>query len=350
MMSPPQRPAPRSPARTLAPPERRRFRWAHAAGVLLALCALAADAHAQFDVVLHDADVPGLVDVLRADIARNAVRRQAAGTIGREIQAEIGATLARSEQDPLAYVRERTAHLVLPPDARYDDRCSRALSRANLRPIALYAVGTRADEVGAGLQGKDPKALSNEDMHALMVRQSTSSAGTAFEATIRFYQQRGFALDGVVDSRAVLRWKGPDRDPITAVAHLTNVGAAVDPASCAHLGNTAVLTLSVGDDGASSERSGGMDAARTSMDDADAAFARTLARAGLTQDRYDALVNAALQAQRELQDPHEAAQSDAMGRIPEMRAVADARRRNRAWMVRHRDAIVPLLDEYRSSL
>ena len=315
---------------------------------MLAFCALATDARAQFDVVLRDADVPGLVDALRADIARNAVRRRSAGTVVREVQAGIDATLARAEQDPLAYVRERTAHLVLPADARYDDRCSRALSRANLLPIAVYAVGTPAAEVAAGLQGKDPKALSKEDMYALMARQSTSSAGRAFDATIRFYQARGFRVDGVVDSRAVLRWKGPDRDPITAVAHLTNVGAAVDPASCGHLGNSALLSLSIAEPAAWSERSSASVAAQTSMADADAAFASALARAGLTPDRYDALVNAAVQALRETRDPQEAEQSDAMGQIPEMRAMADARRRNRAWMARHRAVLGPLLDEYAS--
>jgi len=333
-----------------APPSRRRrTALACTAGVALALCAVAADARAQSDV-LRDADAPGLVDALRADIARNAVRRRAAGTVQREVRAGYEAVIARSEEDPLAYVRARTAHLVLPADARYDDRCSRALSRANLRPMAVYAVGEAVADVAATLVGRDPASLSGADMYALMARQSTSTAGRAFDATIRFYKERGFRIDGVVDSRAVLRWAGPDRDPIVAVAHLTNVGASVDPASCGHLGNSALLSLSIDEGETRIDRSDAVVTAQTSMADADAAFASVLARAGLTETRYVALLNAALQALREVEDPQQAEQSDAMGQIPEMRAMSDAWRRNRAWMVRHRAVFGPLLEEYQRGI
>jgi L-amino acid N-acyltransferase YncA len=158
--------------------------------------------------VLRDADTPGFVDVLRADIARNAATRRARATIAREIRAGIDATIATSHEDPLAYVRARTAHFVLPPDARYDARCSRAMSQANYRPFAVYAIGRPADDVAAAYQGKDLRSLSGKQVYALMMQQANSPVGQAFDATIRFYRARGFETVGTVASTAALHWKG----------------------------------------------------------------------------------------------------------------------------------------------
>jgi hypothetical protein len=346
-----QVPALRSTAGTsTAPTRRRRTCRAYAAGLALALCTVAENARAQFDVVLRDADTPGFVDVLRADIARNTATRRAGATIAREIQAGIDATLATSHEDPLAYVRARTAHLVLPPDARYDERCSRALSRANYRPFAVYAVGRPATDVAARHQGSDPRSLSGKEVHALLAQQANSSAGRAFDATIRFYRARGFETVGTVASTATLHWKGPDRDPLAAVVYLDNAGAGVDASSCGHLGNTALLSLTIREPQAWAKTSGATSVAKTSLADADAAFASALARAGMTQDRYAALVNAAWQALREMQDPQQAQETEGMARIPALRAQAEARRQNRAWMERHRVELGPLLEAYGRSL
>lgn len=343
-------PARRATAGTAPAPTRRRSAWARAALLALALCTVAEPARAQLDVVLRDADTPALVDVLRADIARNTARRRASATIAREIQAGIDATVATSQEDPLAYVRARTAHFVLPPDARYDARCSRALSEANYKPFAVYAVGRRADDVVAGPGRRDPRSLSGKEVHALLVQQAASSVGRAFEATIHFYRARGFAIVGTVASTAALHWKGPDPDPLAAVVYLGNAAAGVDAASCGHLGNTALLSLTIREPQAWSRSSGATTAATTALADGDAAFASALARAGMTQDRYAALVHAAWQALRETQDPEQAREAEAMARIPALRGQAEARRQNRAWMERHGVALGPLLEEYGRSL
>lgn len=327
---------------------RRTFR-AYAVGLALALCTVAENARAQFDLVLRDADTPGFVDVLRADIARNTAARRAGATIAREIQAGIDATLATSHEDPLAYVRARTAHFVLPPDAHYDERCSRALSRANYRPFAVYAVGRPADDVAARHQGSDPRSLSGKEVYALLAQQANSSVGRAFDATIRFYRARGFEIVGTVASSATLHWKGSDRDPLAAVVYLDNSGAGVDAASCGHLGNTALLSLTIREQQAWSKTSGAATVAKTSLADADAAFASALARAGITKDRYAALVSAARQALRETQ-PQQARETEGMARIPALRVQAEARRQNRGWMERHRVELGPLLEEYGRSL
>jgi hypothetical protein len=150
----------------------------------------------------------------------------------------------------------------------------------------------------------------------------------------------------MVASTATLHWKGPDRDPLSAVVYLDNAAAGVDAASCGRLGNTALLTLTVREQQAWSKTSGATAAAKTRVADADAAFASALSHAGMTQDRYAALVNAAWQALRETQDPQQAQETEGMAGIPALRAQAEARRRNRAWMERHRAELGPLLEEY----
>jgi hypothetical protein len=128
--------------------------------------------------------------------------------------------------------------------------------------------------------------------------------------------------------------------------YLGNAGAGVDAASCGHLGNTALLSLTIREAQAWSRSSGATTEAKTSLADSDAAFASALARAGMTQDRYAALVHAAWQALRETQDPEQARETEAMARIPTLRVQAEARRQNRMWMERHRVALGPLLEEY----
>jgi hypothetical protein len=322
---------------------------AYAAGAALALCTLAATARAQGNAaphadevpglaVLRDADTPGLVAALRADVARRTAHGRAT------------ATIATSGADPLAYVRARTAHFVLPPDARYDETCSRAMSEVLFRPVAVFAVGRPADDIPAGLRGRELKSLSQKEIYGLIVAQTQSSAGRAFDATIRFYRARGFQTVGTVNSQASLRWKGTAPDPVSAGVHLFNVGAGNDPRRCGQLGNTALLTLSITEQQAWSKTSSAAAAAQTSTADAGAAFANTLSRAGMTERRYMVLVDAAWQALRDTQDPQQAAKTDAMARVPQLRAQADARRENRAWMERHRDERGPLLDAYARSL
>jgi hypothetical protein len=98
----------------------------------------------------------------------------------------------------------RRSHSVLPRDARYDERRSRALSRANCRPFAAYAVGRPADDVAARHQGSDPRSLSGREVYALPAQQADSSVGRAFDATIRFSRARGFEIVGTVASSATL--------------------------------------------------------------------------------------------------------------------------------------------------
>jgi hypothetical protein len=329
-------------------PQRIVPRWLRTAAALVCL-GPAAGAGAQADPVLRDADAPAFVTVLRADLARTAALRRGAADVVRDIQSQVKAATEAAEVDPLAYVRSRTAHLVTPPDARYDAACSRAASRGMLSPQAVFAVGRPADDVAAALRAKlqGGAQLSGKDGYALLMQQARGPAGQAADATIRFYRARGFRLDGPVSDAGYLSWPGPTRDPITVGVYLTNAAAKFG-GECERLGNTALLVVGIEGDGLAAVGRGA--GGRAPAAGAEAAYRAALARAGLSEERYTTLLGAASLALREVQDPHEAEQVDAMTRVPGLRAQAEGRQRNRAWLTRHRDDVLPVLEAYARSL
>lgn len=331
-----------SPAlRSTRPSAARRARHlTHVAAALLLLAGGRA-AGAQADVVLRDADAPALVALLRADVARmEAMQGQVAAVAG-QVRKEFQA-LERDAADPLAYVKARTAHYLVPPDARYAAACSRAVSAYMMGPRAVFAIGRTDDATVDALRQKGTTALSQREMYDLMMRQAGGSAGQAQAATMRFYQARGFTISGTVAEAAPLRWGGATPDALAISVHMTNA-VATQGEDCAALGNTAVLILMIDGKAAPARRASPVDAA-------DDAFEATLARVGMTRDRYSALLGALWQAQKEMDDPHEAEQTDAMGRIPDLRAMAEARRQNRGWLQRHRDDVLPVLQQYGRAL
>jgi hypothetical protein len=307
----------------------------------LALLAVGRDAHAQVDLVLRDADVPAITALLRADIARSQAMHGSLAGIKGEVESQL-ATVSRNAEDPLGYVKARTARFVVPPDARYDAGCSRAVSAYLMIPTAVFTIGTADDATAAELQKKDPKQLSNKEIFGLMMSQAKGSAGQAMEATTKWYRARGFRISGTVASSAPLHWGGQTSDPLAVGVHMLNVAAGYGEV-CSRLGNTATLTLAIDEKSALEPSAASAKSAaltRKTGDDFDA----TLARVGVTQDRYAAMLGALWQAMKEVQDPGEAEQSDAMARIPGMEAMAKARRQNRAWMQRHRDDVLPLVE------
>ena len=338
-----------SALRSIRPSAPRRAR--HLAHVAAALLLLAGGrvAGAQADAVLRDAEAPALVALLRADVARmEAMHGQVAAVTG-QVRKDFEA-LERDAADPLAYVRARTAHYVVPPDARYAAACSRAVSAYLMGPRAVFAIGRADDATVEALRKKGTTALSQKEMYELMMSQAGGSAGQAQAATMRFYQARGFKISGTVAEAAPLRWGGPTPDPLAISVHMTNAVATLG-ADCGALGNTAVLVLLIDEKAAAATGRGAAPAKRASpVDEADDAFEATLTRVGMTRDRYSALLGALWQAQKELDDPDEVAQTEAMGRIPDMRAMAEARRQNRAWLQRHRADVLPVLQQYGRAL
>lgn len=314
----------------------------------LALLLGARPAAAQADLVLRDADVPALTALLQADMARaEAMQRRVAG-VAREVESEMTAIRANAE-DPLGYVRARTAHFVVPPDARYDAACSRAMSAYSMMPFAVFAIGRTDDATVAAVRKKGTAQLSQREMYDLMMQQAGGSAGQAQAATMKWYQARGFRISGTVAESAPMRWAGAKPDPIAISIHMTNVGAGYGQA-CAQLGNTALLALSI-DEKVAQKMGGAAPAQRVDpVGTADGAFEAALARHGVSRDRYSAMLAALWQAQKEVESTDEAEQSDAMAKIPGMEAMGRARRQNRVWMERHRDTMLPLLERYGRAL
>lgn len=320
----------------------------HVAGAL-AVLASARSAAAQPDLVLRDADAPALAALLRADVARTQAMHRGIAQATAQVRADLAAGSAAAE-DPLAYVQARTSRLVVPPDARYDAECSRAVSAYMLSAHAVYAIGTTDDATAEALRQKGTTPLSNREIFELIRRQLGGPAGRAQAATMKWYQARGFRIAGTVASSAPLRWGGPTTDPIAVSVHMLNAVAQLG-ASCERLGNRAVLVLTIDETVArATGRSAAPAAPANPAKQADAAFEATLARVGVSQERYAAMLGALWQAQRELADPSEVEQSDAMARIPGMQAMGAARRQNRAWLARHRDELLPLLEEYGRAL
>jgi hypothetical protein len=327
------------------------LRPVRALGALAALALLLGTrpAAAQADLVLRDADLPAITALLKADAARaEAMQRRVAGVV-REVETEL-TSIRTNAEDPLGYVKARTARFVVPPDARYDAACSRAVSAYLTIPTAVYAIGTADDATVAALEKRGTKNLSNKEMFDVMMRQAKGSAGQAMEATTKWYQARGFRISGTVASSAPLSWGGPKPDPISVGVHMTNVAAGYGEV-CARLGNTAVLTLAI--DEKVAQKTGFSAAPAKGVDPvaaADDEFEAVLARHGISKDRYSSLIGALWQAQKEVESADEAQQSDAMARVPGMEAMGRARRQNRAWMERHRDALFPLLERYGRAL
>ncbi|MGZ8375992.1 MAG: hypothetical protein ACXW0Z_02015 [Gemmatirosa sp.] len=311
----------------------------------LVVLAVGRDARAQGEAVLRDAELPALLAVLRVDIARAGAMERAAPAVARQVETELR-TIRTNAEDPLGYVKARTAHFIVPPDARYDTACSRVVSGYIMSPFAVFAIGRTDDATVAALQKKGTTQLSQKEMYELMKQQMGGSAGQAQAATAKWYQARGFRISGTVAESAPLSWGGATKDPIAISVHMTNVAASYGEA-CARLGNTAVLMLTIDEKvaqktGFSAAPAKGVDAVRKADDDFDA----TLARHGVSADRYNALLGALWQAQKELESADEAGQTDAMARIPGMEAMANARRQNRAWLQRHRSDVLPLLEQY----
>ena len=302
-------------------------------------------ARAQAPVVLRDGDAGRLAGVLPADVARLNARASRATAVMRTIEAELHATVATAKGDALAFVQAGTSHFTVPPDARYSAGCSALASQAVLRPRAVFAIGKPADDVAEALRARGTTDLTGREAWALVVRQVGSSAGQARASAVAFYEARGFGIEGTVDELAVLRWKGPKRDPLWVGVHLTNVVASFGDA-CAALGNSALIVLSISEETRGSAAGGVAAADASSASRAERAFGAALARAGLTEDRYGALLSAAWQALRETREPSEADQTEAMSRVADLRAQADARRQNRQWMERHLATMRPLLEQY----
>lgn len=301
---------------------------------------------------LADADASRLAAVMRADLARRPAAQEYARDGMQQVDRAWKATFSdAATSDPRAFVRARTRHFVVPPEAHYDEACSIAFSRGSIAPHAVYTLGKPATEVEAMMTQKgDPAKLTGKDVWDLMAAQGASSAGKGFDAGMRFYKAHGFQLQGPVASTAVYYYGDGEGDPVGVTLYLTNVGAGNGWGDCARLGNVALLTLQIRDTGPTLDQRIESTASAAKLRGGDAAYAAALARTGWDEERYHDLLTAALDAWDMSTNPEMLELFDKLApteKDPVVRRNIATRKRNAAWYGRHSAELGSLMEEWK---
>ncbi|HEU4628771.1 MAG TPA: hypothetical protein VFS08_03470 [Gemmatimonadaceae bacterium] len=150
--------------------------------------------------------------------------------------------------DPLAALRRRSPHVVVPAGARYDSTCSRALGGDR----AVFSVGPDGNLGMPAVREAAARPARSEGERTINVlaAMQRSPAWQAFSAAVHFYEAQGFRHAKTVTTSARMGRPEREGDPIVVMLHVAN--PHVERPGCEHI-HTAVIELAAPGGGAPGE-------------------------------------------------------------------------------------------------
>ncbi len=284
------------------------------AALFLALAPRPAGAQQPY-TILEDADVRRLMPVVAASGREGERRREAVDALlADHAAAQRFFEDARAGRVDLeAELRRHAPGASVPPGAAYDAACSRS---------------TVMPGSSAGLTGT-----------LMLAYALPASAGDGADA-VAFYRRKGLRVS---DRTPAATWlEAPDATTDSLLVGVGRVFRADDAAvGCRHLVGKPVVTLRLRSFGFS----GNLRAAQPDVDGAVAGREQAMARAGVSDERFQELLAAAMIARQDAEEGMRE-QLDALARIPDLAPQAEARKKNVAWYLRNRAALEPALGAY----
>jgi hypothetical protein len=290
-----------------------------------------------FDKPLTDADLEKLLPLLAAEAVDQSRRdeqaeRDAAAERARQAaRSALVREIAGSQVDPLAWLRQKTPHTVVPSTARYEAACSRAVSQQAGNVAAVFTFGVAAPDswiaVARGSSGPPPTPAG------AATRPRAAAAESVAPQTRSFYSARGFKPQG---EQAAFAWGFLSPDGlITATVHGVNPHHALP--ACQALASGPAITLDAAPKAFGPSAPAGRRAG---------ALREALTKAGLDDVEYQSLRFQAIQARNDARNPSSFEVERPVGVIAGDAAAREkaVRTQNVAWYWRFAAKLDPLLD------
>jgi len=240
---------------------------------------------------LSDAIIRKLLPVLRGTAGQAGESKQAVADVTRTSEAyfQLLKDIGAGKVDPLAWLKSKSPHVVVPVNAKYEQQFSRWLSAERLMdPVALFSFGVKApDEMQKIAQGKEAASVWLQSGRDPLNSADGQKVKALNDQVGRFYAGKKFTgpqQDLFYEST----YTSPDRE-IVAMFTMVNSFAGSGPGG---VGNGPILELKL-------NPQPNKVAGPVSPDQVSAG----LAKIGMSQEQYDEYIAALMVARKDASDP-----------------------------------------------